>query len=69
MINNKKLGRDLFVQLGVHNLLDLCDCYFCNLMWVTGCPALVPVNTSSEKSFLLQKGGAVILIKDYVDTW
>jgi len=24
-------------------------CYRCDVMWVKGCPALTPVNTSSEK--------------------
>jgi len=24
-------------------------CYCCDLMWVTGCPTLTPVNTSSER--------------------
>jgi len=58
----KKLGRDLIFPLG--NWLDGCSLLLVHLKWVTGCPTLVPVNTSSEKG-LLQEGEKVILIKDY----
>jgi len=41
-------------------------CYCCDVMWVTSCPALTPINTSLKKRREeLQEGGEVIVIQDY----
>jgi len=45
-------------------------CYCCDVMWVTGCPALPPVNMSSEKvrKCCWKREFQVVLITDYKDT-
>jgi len=49
----KKLGRDLILPL--ENWLDGCGFLLVHLKWVTGCPTLVPVNTSSEKGYCFKR--------------
>jgi len=41
----------------IGNWLDWYDFLLADLMWVTGCPALMPVNTSSEKRSCWKREG------------
>lgn len=52
-INKFWVGLD-FVHGELTGWLDGCGFLLVDLMWVTGCPALAPVNASEE---MLQEGG------------